>query len=307
MSTGIGMGLARSPFASGEDYFRWALLCEESGIDSIWQTDRLVTRVPMLECIAAMAALAGATSRIRFGMNVASIALRDPLITARQCATIDFLSRGRLLPAFGLGSAQSSDYSATGRPTRGRGRLANEALELLSRLWREDSVSLQGNFFQYENAAVSPKPWNPDIPLWIGGSSREAIERTLRFGTGWLAGIATPEQAARVVAGIKQGLQDSDRSIDEDHYGATLSFYLGDPADEVVQQSSRSFRELGRDPEQLLAVGSVSQVCSRIQAYVDAGCQKFVLIPLAAAAKDGARAVMEQTERLAGEIIPRFA
>jgi len=72
------------------------------GIDSLWQTDRLVSRQPILECMAAMAALAGRTRRLRFGMNVVSLALRDPILLAKQCATIDVLSEGRLLPAFGV-------------------------------------------------------------------------------------------------------------------------------------------------------------------------------------------------------------
>lgn len=307
MSIGIGMGLARSPFATGEDYFGWALLCEEIGIDSIWQTDRLVTRQPMLECLATMAALAGATKRIRFGMNVASIALRDPLLTARQCATVDFLSHGRLLPAFGLGTNLADDYRATGRPTRGRGALANEALELVSRLWKEESVSMQGNWFQYDNAGISPRPWNPDIPLWIGGSSRQAVARTLRFGTGWLAGLATPAQTAQVVADIKAGLRDSDRSIDEDHYGATVIFHLGEAEDAAVQATAGSLRETGRDPEQLLTVGDTTEVCRHIETLVAAGCQKFVLIPMAANGREGAAAVMEQTARVAREVIPQFA
>ena len=92
MTVGIGVGLSRFPFAGAQGYWEWVQMCEESAVDSIWQTDRLVSAEPMLECLAAMAALAGATRRIRFGMNVASIALRDPLVTAKQCATIDFLS-----------------------------------------------------------------------------------------------------------------------------------------------------------------------------------------------------------------------
>jgi alkanesulfonate monooxygenase SsuD/methylene tetrahydromethanopterin reductase-like flavin-dependent oxidoreductase (luciferase family) len=120
MTIGIGIGLARFPFATGKDYFQWAELCELGGLDSIWQTDRLVSREPNLETLSTMAALAGATQRIRFGMNVASIALRDPLLTAKQCATIDRLSDGRLLPAFGIGSALSLDYRSTGIPTKRR-------------------------------------------------------------------------------------------------------------------------------------------------------------------------------------------
>ena len=219
MTMGIGLGISRFPFDNAADYFTWVDYCEASGVDSIWETDRLVSKDAMLECMSVMAALAGRTRKIRFGMNVASIALRDPLLTAKQCATIDFLSEGRLLPAFGLGSAFSRDYVATGAPTKRRGKKADEALELIARLWTEDEVSFEGEFFQYDGASIAPKPANGRIPLWIGGSSEIAMRRTARLGTGWLGGIDTPEQAAVVVAGIKTALQDTGRSIDEDHYG----------------------------------------------------------------------------------------
>ena len=121
MGIGIGLGIAEFPFQGAEGFWRWVQICEAGGIDSIWQTDRLVSRQPFLECMSVMAALAGATTRLKFGMNVASVGLRDPLLLAKQCATIDFLSGGRILPAFGIGSRAAPDWAATGRATRGRG------------------------------------------------------------------------------------------------------------------------------------------------------------------------------------------
>ena len=206
MTIGIGVGLSRFPFAGAQGYWDWVQMCEESSVDSIWQTDRLVSKEPMLECLAAMAALAGATQRIRFGMNVASIALRDPLVTAKQCATIDFLSQGRLVPAFGLGSALGMDYVATGTQTRRRGKKADEALKLVRRLWHEDSVDFDGEFFKYDKACISPKPHSAHLPLWIGGSSEVAMHRVAQYGTGWLGGLDSPEQAGVMVRGIKSAL-----------------------------------------------------------------------------------------------------
>ena len=101
MGIGVGLGLADFPFSDARAFWRWVDLCEEGGVDSLWQTDRLVSRQPILECMSAMAAIAGRTRRIKFGMNVASVGLRDPLLLAKQCATIDVLSEGRLLRAFG--------------------------------------------------------------------------------------------------------------------------------------------------------------------------------------------------------------
>ena len=89
MGVGVGLGLADFPFSGIGPLWRWVALCEEGGVDSIWQTDRLVSAQPYLECMSLMAALAGATKRIRFGMNVAGLGWREPLLLAKQCATID--------------------------------------------------------------------------------------------------------------------------------------------------------------------------------------------------------------------------
>ena len=84
MGVAIGLGIADFPFSEAAAYWRWVDLCEEGGVDSLWQTDRLVSPKPILEVMSVMAALAGATKRIKFGMNVASVGLRDPLLLARQ-------------------------------------------------------------------------------------------------------------------------------------------------------------------------------------------------------------------------------
>ena len=104
MGVAIGLGLSECPFKDPGDYWRWIDLCEAGGIDSMWQTDRLVGPHPMLETLTVRAALAGRTKKMKFGMNVLSAAFRDPVLVAKQCATIDFLSGGRLLPAFGIGT-----------------------------------------------------------------------------------------------------------------------------------------------------------------------------------------------------------
>lgn len=303
MALGIGLGISRFPFDCAADYWSWVDYCEASGVDSIWQTDRLVSREAMLECMSAMAALAGRTNRIRFGMNVASIALRDPLLTAKQCATIDFLSDGRLLPAFGLGSAFSRDYVATGAPTKRRGKKADEALELIARLWTEDEVTFEGEFFRYEKASISPKPANRHIPLWIGGSSEVAMRRTAQLGTGWLGGIDTPEQAEIVVKGIKAALAGTDRKIDEDHYGASFLFRFGSPDDEIVAATASGFSaRIKGSADRYLVAGDAKDMIRRIEEFLAAGCQKFVMLPMAT----GSRDMMEQTRKFVEEVQPAF-
>src|SRR4051794_15761681 len=103
MSVRVGIGLSAYPFETGRALVRFATLLERQRVDSLWQTHRPVWREPFLESTSAMAALAGATERLRFGMNTIVATFRDPLLLAKQCSTIDDLSHGRLLPVFGIG------------------------------------------------------------------------------------------------------------------------------------------------------------------------------------------------------------
>src|SRR4051794_10887871 len=156
MGVAIGLGCAEFPFSGAAAYWRWIDMCEAGGVDSIWQTDRIVGRQPFLETMTTMAALAGRTRRMRFGMNVASLTFRDPVLLAKQCATVDVLSEGRLLPAFGIGSPAAPEWQAMGLDTATRGRVTDEALEIITRLWREDSVDFAGRHFTLKGAGISP-------------------------------------------------------------------------------------------------------------------------------------------------------
>jgi len=301
MGVGIGLGLAEYPFSAAAGFWRWIELCEEGGVDSVWQIDRMSSTKPFLECMTMMAAVAGATKRLKFGMNVASAGIRDPLMLARECATIDFLSDGRLLPAFGIGSIAGGAWAATGRPTRRRGKRTNEALELIHRLWTEDSVTFDGEFFQYKNVCIAPKPAQARIPFWLGGSSPAAIARTARYGTGWLAGNETPRRIAPVIAGIKQAAIDAGRPIDDDHYGAGFPFRFGHWDDPVVRQARVTFEaRTKRDPREHMAVGDAQDIIAHLRAFVAVGAYKFVLRPIA----DGDDDIMAQTRLLIDEVLP---
>ncbi len=305
MAVAAGVGLFEFPFSAAAPFWRWVDLCEASGIDSIWQSDRLITDTPMLESMSTMAALAGATKRIKFGMNVISLGLRDPVLLAKQCATIDVLSEGRLLPAFGIGNIRSADWTATGTPTKGRGKRSDEALDIVTALWRGDKLSYAGDFFTLEGARILPLPVQRKFPLWIGGSSKAAIARTARIGTGWVGGRETPSEVTTVVAGIKEAARIAGRHIADDHYGASFAFRFGRPTDDAVGQfvATAKARFPERDPMASLAVGTVEDIMMRLEEYVTAGATKFVLRPVAIGDDD----VYAQTRALAEKLLPEIA
>ncbi len=302
MSIRVGLGISTFPFSDPRAFWRWVDLCEEGGIDSIWQTDRLASREPFLEAMSTMAALAGGTERVKFGMNAVVVTFRDPLVLAKQCATIDYLSGGRLLPVFGVGAEHAPEFTATGRDAKGRGRRADEALELMRRLWSEEQVDFEGEFFRYRHASIAPRPTQQPLPLWIGGASRAAIRRTARLGTGWLAGLQGPESVKQVIAAIRAELATTGRSIDADHYGASVVVRFGSWDDPLVQRiaSARARLAPDLDPRGCFAVGDTKEVLAVCHEYVAAGASKLVLLPLAR----GDEELLEQSRRLIAEVVP---
>lgn len=303
-SVALGLGLQAFPFEDARGYWRWVDLCEASAVDSLWQTDRVVSREPMLECMTALAALAGRTERLKFGVNVVSLALRDPVLVAKQCATIDVLSNGRLLPAFGIGSPLAPEWQALALDTAHRGSRTDEGLEIVRRLWRENEVDFAGAHYRLVGASIAPKPVQADLPMWIGGSSPAAIRRTARFGTGWQAGPETPAQVAPIIAAIRAAAQSAGRAIDEGHYGAGFPFRFGRANDLVLRGPFEAYHKRTKnDPLDYFAIGDAAAILARIAAYIEAGVSKFILRPVAR----GADEVLAQTRLLLAEVLPEVA
>jgi probable F420-dependent oxidoreductase len=300
----VGLGLMEFPFQGAAGFWRWVDLCEQGGADSLWQTDRIVSREPILEAMTMMAAVAGRTRRIKFGVNVLSLAFRDPVLAAKQLATIDVLSDGRLLPAFGIGSPLAPEWQTLAIDTKTRGRKTDEGLEIIRRLWTEEAVDFEGVHYRLNGASISPKPVQPDLPMWIGGSSEAAIRRTARFGTGWQAGGETADDIGAVVARIRDAAIAAGRPLDEDHYGCGIAFRFGHPDDPGLERVMEAYRRrTGRDPARHFAVGGAGEILGRIAQYVEAGISKFILRPAAR----GDEEMLAQSRRLIEEVLPLVA
>lgn len=305
MGIAVGIGLMDFPFSGARAFWRWVDVCEQGGLDSIWQTDRLVSKRPVLECMSSMAALAGATKRIKFGMNVLALGFRDPLVVAKECATIDMLSEGRLLPAFGSGAPTSPDWKATGRTEKGRGRRTDEALEIIARLWNGEDVSFEGEFFNYADAHIAPLPVQRKIPLWFGGSGKVSVRRTAQYGSGWLGGRETPAQAGAAMMKIRLAARELERRVPSDHFGASFGYRFGAQSDPAFSNYVDRLRERfpDRDPSQSVVAGDVETILSRIREYADHGISKFVLRPIGTDDDD----IIAQTRKLAEVVLPRLS
>src|SRR5712691_4160258 len=197
-----------------------------------------------------------------------------------------------------------SEWKTLNLDTKTRGRKTDEGLDVIRRLWSEDKVDFEGVHYHLSGASLSPKPVQPDLPMWIGGSSDAAIRRTARLGTGWQAGPETPEQARIVVAAIRAAAIEAGRTIDDDHYGAGIPFRFGAADDPALAPLFEAYKKrTGRDPKDYFAIGDGAAIADRIGAYVDAGVSKFILRPAAR----GDDEIMAQTRRLIEEVLRRVA
>ena len=204
MSVRIGLAFGGFPFSGPSAFWRWIDACEDSEIDSIFLPDRIVGSVSPLEPLTTLAAIAGRTRRLKIGAAVLVLPARDPVLLAKECATIDLLSDGRFLPMFGVAEDASPEWAAMGVDPHHRGARANEMLEVMTRLWSQDNIDYDGKYYQLRDVTVTPKPKQSPLPLWIGGKSRAAIERTARYGHGWIGGSTSiPEE----VGGITQAIR----------------------------------------------------------------------------------------------------
>ena len=145
-----------------------------------------------------MAALSGRKGMMKFGTNALIMSVRHPVLMAKELATLDFLSEGRLLLVAGLGGEDPLEYEACGVTKPERARRTDEALEAMRLLWTQDKATFQGRYFRFTDVSVTPKPvQQPGPPVWIGGRSDAAMRRTGRLGDGWLPSAITPRSAPR--------------------------------------------------------------------------------------------------------------
>ncbi len=199
----------------------------------------------LLEPMVTLGAIAAVTRQIGLGTGVLVLPQRQPALVAKQVATLDLLSRGRVRLGVGVGW-QRAEYESLGVPFEERGRRMDEAIVLIRRYWTEPSVTFAGEFSQAEAMAMDPKPVQlGGPPIWIGGDSESALRRVGRLGDGWLAMADSDDivaNAPRKLAVLRAAAEEAGR----DPAAIGLQARLSDPLDlDAISRRITALRQAG--------------------------------------------------------------
>lgn len=268
---GVSLGSAGHPHEFAEAVDR----LEHLGIDSLWLSE--VVFDPSVEPFVGMAYALSRTSRLKVGTGVAILPGRNPVLVAKQLATLAGLAPGRVLPVFGLHPARPRERGLFSVPAGRRGDVFDESLQLLRMLLREETVSFDGEFFAVDAAGVAPLPAKP-LDIWLGGSGPVALRRIGNLGDGWLASFITPEEAGVGREAVQAAAAEAGREIENDHFGISLAVADGDIPAELITSVHR--RRPGVDPATLVAL-DWDDARRLIENYIAAGLSKFVIRPAA--------------------------
>ena len=274
MKVRIGFGLGTRTRLHDGSYAAVVDALESLGFDSLWVSERISGEAP--DPLVAMAYGAGRTTRLKFGTSVMVLPGRNPIVLAKELATLARMSSGRLLPAFGLGVADPVEQQAFGVERSERAALFDEALEIMRKCWTGEPVEHDGKRFTYHGVTVLPTPGRLDV--WLGGIAPSELRRIGRLADGWLPSFITPADAAAGRAAIEATAQEHDRAIDDDHYGVLIPYATGAVPDRLLAILARRRPDL-QDPG-VLVPRSWDELVATIGRFVDVGTSKFVVLPV---------------------------
>lgn len=276
MKVRVGVGLGTRTLSG--DAERFAALVDALEVlrfDSLWLSEKVTDDCP--DPLVALAFAAARTRRLKLGTSVLVLPGRNPMLLAKELATLDRLSSGRLLPAFGLGQVDPAEQQAFGVERSRRAARFDEMLPLLRRFWTEDVVDHHGPHHRYEGARVRPFPLQQPLDIWLGGIAPSELRRTGRLGDGWLPSFCTPDDVAHGRPEIERIAAEHDREIDPEHFGALVPYAVDGIPDALAAFLAR--RRPAVDVADVVA-GSISELAPLLERFTEVGASKFVVVPI---------------------------
>ena len=300
---GFGAQLSLHPPA---EQFELVQRLEDVGYDSVWTGDHMSFHNPIHESITLLASDAPITKRIKLGVGVYLLALRSPAVAAKQAATLDVLSGGRLVFCVGVGGENPKEFELCGIPHTERGARVNEGIDVVRTLWRDTPASFNGRFTRFESVSIDPKPVQQLPPIWIGGRSDAALARAGRQGDGWMSYVVQADRYAQSLDKIRAAAAAAGRSMDKFTAAHLVFITIGRDYEAAKRAwvgvlSKRYAQDFEPLAKRYGVIGTPEQCAEQLERFRTAGCNYFVMSAIGDPREERA-----QHEAIAAEIIPRF-
>ncbi len=303
-------------FARPEEHVRVIQEAERLGYHAVWGTD-FITPTPHIEIpdaqppnwyevLITLAYAAAVTERIKLATGVILLPYRDPVILAKQAATLDQFSGGRLILGLGLGSREEFDVLYPKQRGAHRGKMMDEKVEALQLLLSHDKgeVSFKGQYVEFEGVNLHPKPVQNPLPIYVPGRSPDAVRRVARLGLGFM--IRSSDARERLDA-LRPAMEEYGRDLSEVDIVAEAQLSLArshDAAVERYRNSRLGFRNKGQDVEVLVSsnwIGTPEEVAENINKTKSEGISHFLPLHIAG---DTVEERLEQMQMFAEDVIP---
>ncbi|MDQ1732463.1 MAG: hypothetical protein QOK10_2622, partial [Pseudonocardiales bacterium] len=300
------------PLSSVENLVRTAKKAEDLGFDTVWTHDHVVWSSEMhrhhissgsmdalsedqtadfYESVTTLAFLAAHTTRVKLGVACLVMPTRNPIYAAKQLATVDQFTNGRLLVGVGLGSKAtegSNEFDVFEVPFNKRASLTDEYIDVMKAIWTQPLASHSGKTINFTDAEMFPKPLqSPHPPIWVGGWTDKAAERTGRVGDGWIPGWLSPSEMAAGREVLLRSAEEHGRDASKITVAVEKLTTIAKTRDEAMERAlptvKTSSNTYERDVDNMQFAldrhifGSVDDVRRRVQAFIDAGVTHFEL------------------------------
>lgn len=274
MRVGYGLGVRTTLNDTG--FLEVVDTLERLRFDSLWLSERIGGEAP--DPLVAMSMAAARTTRLKVGMSVMVLPGRNPIILAKELATLDRMSNGRLLPAFGLGVADPHEQQAFGVERTKRAKMFNEALAVMRSCWMDDEVTFHGEHFHYDALRVTPKPKQQPPDVWLGGIAESELKRVGRLADGWLPSFVTPSDAEAGWETVQRVAKEHDREIEDEHFGVLIPYVMGDAPEALL--AGLQARRPDLDDVSVLVPSGWDALARTINQFISVGASKFVVVPM---------------------------
>jgi probable F420-dependent oxidoreductase len=237
--------------ATADGAIQIGALAEELGYDSLWMGEHVVApspRVPpspmdpdypILDPLVALGFMAAVTRRVRLATGIVILPQRNPVVLAKQLASLDALSRGRVVFGMGVGYLEP-EMSAVGVPMEGRGARADEYLAAMRALWEKEAPAFRGRHVEFEGVDAHPRPVQRPLPVVVGGHSAVAHRRAVQHADGWYGFFLDREATAKQVDSLRREAEAAARELDD--FSITVS-----PGERLNEGVVGDYADLGVD------------------------------------------------------------